>query len=340
MIKNKIAIALRVFAFVGLFSHSAEANIRVGNCGTGCRTEQGLKLYEFATSSYPTGTYFGEEVDQRYVEALEKTPGLMFVSFDRTLLSRKLVDLDQVVPGLGEAALHVLMKYELMDLADAVITLLPSAPLSQSGCVQEQIATRYTPHILLATDRFNELSGDDKIGLLLHEAFFALLNPDCATSQRCVQKVEKVHSFIREAFSREGLDRLKRDSKIWMADYSLPQTLDHSGHVMTIGLPSGKTVKGTVRAPDNSKEILNFVSRVCLELEGSEPESRFWQVDFEAAKLTLDAVFDTYPAPRFEDPRRIKVESTKTSTFSSKARLSSERCEADLLRLILFSKPE
>lgn len=179
------------------------AHVFVGNGGEG--VEIGGRL--FLRDLYETGTHldprFGREIDPALSLRVESGASLLPPDVDRSLLARKLSDLQRLSPLLGALA-WASIEYYRWALVDEPLALPPEegSPF-RPGLGRERVAlaNRYQGIIRLHKSGWARLSSEHRVALLLHEALYSFHLPECRRPGDCRQPAERVRDLVSLAFS-------------------------------------------------------------------------------------------------------------------------------------------
>jgi hypothetical protein len=171
MFRIKLLFAL---LFISPLLH---ANGFVGNGGNGIQLGSKIFVYDLFILSAHTKPYFGNEIDET-LPSLPSDEAFQF-TYSKTLLKRKLTDLNRIAPGLGDYILMSMKSYNwvLVDTPLTSIKIAKGAIKLPAGARVLQIANRSDLIIRINRAVWQKLDDANKIALLIHEAVFSLLRP-------------------------------------------------------------------------------------------------------------------------------------------------------------------
>lgn len=125
------------------------------------------------------------------------------LGFDSVLLARKLTDIDERAPGIGFLLLETLKHYDyvLVDHLE-LLTDIEFDTANGGRFDRLQIAIRWEDEIKINRQSFHQLDPINKIALLIHEGFYALVKREC-DNFRCTQKGRYARELTSLSFTRE-----------------------------------------------------------------------------------------------------------------------------------------
>lgn len=184
--------------FISPFLH---ANGFVGNGGNGVQLGSKIFVYDLFIVNAQAKPYFGNEIDET-LPSLPSDEAFQF-TYSKTLLKRKLTDLNRIAPGLGDYILMSMKSYNwvLVDTTLTPIKIAKSAIKLPAGARVVQIANRNDLIIRINRAAWEKLDGANKIALLIHEAVFSLLRPTPGDGGFMVQPADVAHKITGSFFT-------------------------------------------------------------------------------------------------------------------------------------------
>ena len=190
----------------------------VGNGGEGVDYRGRLYLRDLFSQNLHLQPFIGFQTDPGMT-----MPELPF-DYPKELLARKLADLNQAAPGVGDYVLATMKAYtwSLQDFALTPITDDDPIALPE-GATLVQLANRFRGVIRLHRASFERLDDANKTALLVHEAVYSLLFPRRAPDGSFFQSAYAAKEITGCFFNRSFL------SKPTEAVFSFLSTLDIPG---------------------------------------------------------------------------------------------------------------
>lgn len=189
----------------------AEAHTFVGNGGQGVEYRGQLFVRDVFD---PDGAvpYLGESSDA----GIEPLPDLWSeirgkFPYPKALLARKLADLNQLRPGLGDYVLSALRLYR-WHLGSTIAPLPFDQDASElpPGAALVQLAVRSENNIWVDEAQWRRLTDEQQVVLLVHEAVYSLSKPKLGPNGLRHQWAGPVRQLVRGLFLRESLEEKSR----------------------------------------------------------------------------------------------------------------------------------
>ncbi|WP_374029637.1 hypothetical protein [Bdellovibrio bacteriovorus] len=196
-----------VFALTLLLSVSAMAYVRIGNGGEGVLENGQIYVRDLYEQKSHLNPWFGNTSLMSLREAWSRTNLETYFSEERSLVLRKLTDIESVSPGLGFATLEALDKYAYLfvDELELLENDSPSVPDSK----RVQIAIRRYKTVYISNAAWTKMSPESKAALLIHEGIYGLGRVTC-NQKICEQKSREVRPVVGQLFfSVPGIDLKK-----------------------------------------------------------------------------------------------------------------------------------
>ncbi|WII70683.1 hypothetical protein QJS83_09450 [Bdellovibrio sp. 22V] len=186
-----------VFVLMLLWSVSATAYVRIGNGGEGVLENGQIYVRDLYEQKSHLNPWFGTKSSISLREAWNKTNLEKYFSEERSLVLRKLTDIENVYPGLGFATLEALDKYVYLfvDKLELLENDSPSVPDSQ----RVQIAIRRYKTVYISNAAWKKMSPESKAALLIHEGVYGLARVTC-NQNICEQKSREVRPVVGQLF--------------------------------------------------------------------------------------------------------------------------------------------
>jgi|GEM_PF-4469788 len=165
---------IRYFLFLFISTNVFAGGFVGGNGGEGIDDHGRLYVRDLYSIGAHTSPWFGDAVDPH----LPPLPKFTF-AYPRNLLARKLTDLNEGTPGLGDFLLMAIKQYT-WTLVDAELNLADSLrdPVKiPPGIKIKHIAGRFGHSIRINKVNWMKLNDENKVALIIHEAVFSLLEP-------------------------------------------------------------------------------------------------------------------------------------------------------------------
>jgi hypothetical protein len=203
-----------VAAFLVLSVCKVQAGHSHGNGGEGLQIENRIVLRDMVVNGQYQPPQFGPAVDPN-IRQMSNLYVFEAIGVDTTLLLRKLTDIDANVPGLGIHIYAVLLSYK-WELQDLLLWLTDEEDVAPAGVQRIPIAVRGFPFfrtISVARGTWHQLTPEDRVGLLIHEAVYALQYPNCVKTY-CRQDPEITRSMTRFLMTATKEDPGVIDAKV------------------------------------------------------------------------------------------------------------------------------
>ena len=186
--------------FLLLVSSTAQAHIFVGNGGEGMRVGGKLHVRDLYDYNLHIRPFFGSTTD--LIFNFEAEPdGLAELGYPRALLLRKLTDINIIEPDLGTALLVAMRHYTWLAVDEPLGLLPDDGPMFVQPGTRVQIANRDLTTIRVDRKLWRELSPENQVALLIHEAVYSLVRPVCQQgSPNCAKKTQSAR-WAREITS-------------------------------------------------------------------------------------------------------------------------------------------
>lgn len=199
----------------------------VGNGGDGFLVGDRVVLRDLVEAGLEERAYYGDRIDTSI--AFSVTSLSVVSPSQRSLLTRKLTDLNLALPRLGDIVLDVLKAYSWSFVSTPLETIPDDGSIIQppSGGTPVQIANRMGSTIRIHLPHWNRMSADHQVALLLHEAFYSLLRPKPdggVFRQSSLATRELIGHIFSEDFLKRGPARLQRMAKSQLSvDWSISE---------------------------------------------------------------------------------------------------------------------
>ncbi|WP_374074607.1 hypothetical protein [Bdellovibrio bacteriovorus] len=186
-----------VFTLTLLMSLSAMAYVRIGNGGEGVLENGQIYVRDLYEQKSHLNPWFGTNSAASLREAWNRTNLEKYFSEERSLVIRKLTDIENIYPGLGFATLEALDKYSYLfvDQLELLENDSPSVPDSK----RVQIAIRRYKTVYMSTAAWTKMSPESKAALLVHEGIYGLGRLTCKQNV-CEQKSREVRPVVGQLF--------------------------------------------------------------------------------------------------------------------------------------------
>lgn len=274
-------IALIISIALLLCSQSWADTLRVGSGGEGVFHDGKLRLRDLVDLGVGKKAYFGDVADFFYISRLKNSE--LPEGVDKKRLAIKLTDFDALSPHLGDYLMDILDAYQWA-FTEEDLALLPERETIHDSIKRIPIANRYLERIVIHRASWNELSPDDRIALLIHEAVYALLRPVCGLGSEnvCVQSAKRARDIVAFSF----ISPPRPLSTAMLNDLLLPSDLGSCPHrkvdlEINFWRTSGKRfvmlVQSRLQTPLETKVRESFVKRKCgefMKLAGNDPGPR------------------------------------------------------------------
>lgn len=217
-----------------LFTSSASwAQIFVGNGGDGFLVKDKVYLRDFDYGSVSATGFFGRWIySQPRSIGLKVSPfvsdrlvipsSLENVGLPQDTLARKLTDLSDNNKLMSLHLMKIINLYDWVFYDQPLPLLEPNDPsLSPLKNAQRvQIAIRQGTKITISKFYWKKMSDVDKVGLILHEALFAFIKPQCleSDSRVCRQSVSYVRRFVANSFMNPMDPQLNLKSAFYFSE--------------------------------------------------------------------------------------------------------------------------
>ena len=195
--------ALSAIIFLSVFSSITFASgIDIGNGGDGIYIQGRLVLRDFAEQADFKPKIWSKISIPRMVR---ETNELVFpgkLNLDRTALALKLTDIENLLPGAGMLLIRVLKSYEFLVIGRN-LSSVPDKSWDDTKYPRKQVAVRLGDQISIGLEAWLELSTENQIGLLIHEAFYSLIPPFCQESLDgvCSPRASDARKLTRLSFA-------------------------------------------------------------------------------------------------------------------------------------------
>lgn len=186
-----------VFTLTLLMSLSSMAYVRIGNGGEGVLENGQIYVRDLYEQKSHLNPWFGTSGSTSLREAWNRTTLEKYFSEERSLVIRKLTDIENVYPGLGFATLEALDKYSYLfvDELELLENDSPSVPESK----RVQIAIRRYKVVYISNTAWTKMSAEAKAALLIHEGIYGLGRLTC-NQNVCEQKSREVRPVVGQLF--------------------------------------------------------------------------------------------------------------------------------------------
>ena len=200
---------IKIINFVSFFcllvcSISSPAQLVGGNGGTGVLTADGrVLLYDLIEYNNQNSMFVGSMMHQEIVEHQNLLISLSeAIPFQRNLLIRKLSDLQAISPHLGLYVMQVMALYNWRMSSDNLPVIHEGDVDLPAGARRVQLAIRYGNLITVQKKLWQKMTPEHQVGLLIHEALFAMVRPTCTGEfvQTCRQPVEIIWKMVADFF--------------------------------------------------------------------------------------------------------------------------------------------
>lgn len=199
-----------------LFSCTTYAGILVGNGGEGILDNKQLYLRDLYDADIHLKPFFGDTSEPHWIEWYA-TSNIKDLKISKDLLMKKLTDINKMEPHLGTWVTQVINQYNWV-LTDQELSLLDDdAPIKKNSEKNRvQIANRDLNTIRINSKSWKALSEKQQIALVIHEAIFSMVKPECKNPPACTEfrqpsriaretvaiifkKGETLHAWMRDA---------------------------------------------------------------------------------------------------------------------------------------------
>lgn len=160
--------------FMTIIGMTASAQLRVGNGGEGII--QGEKIIVRELLEYSIDKIFvGDFTEPLITKILDTSTSNFLDAQQKKLLARKLTDINQFYPFLGQYLATVFVNYD-WSFTNQNLVLLPETyvRISFPNTARVQIANRYLKSILISKPLFNKMDDLQQIALIIHELTYAI----------------------------------------------------------------------------------------------------------------------------------------------------------------------
>lgn len=284
-----------LFAFIALMSLSGHAG-REGNGGDGLWINEKLYSLDLVEAGVEENPTFDESINlnEMILERLSKK--LDPKQFPVTLLARKISELESIDKVFARVVLQTIEHYQWRIVNNSLVDVKDEDSLldyPEKDLVQ--LASRSMESIVIARALWKELDEKNKVGLVLHEVFYALQKPGCYLSTyngMCevdfltgIFKPLKVQSSFEarqltgylftsdfNRLGKEGLQKLsmniyypvsEMDTLIFERDGSIDFDPRYSLYAYLPEFYSGGTLFQSVSYKANQTEIDSYIKAVC-----------------------------------------------------------------------------
>lgn len=175
------------FVLVFLFSYLSYAGILVGNGGEGFLENKKIYVRDLYDAGIHQSPYFGEVAETRWLD-WHKASNIKSIGVSETLLAKKLTDINKMEPHLGTWISQIINQYSWIFTEKELSLLLDDAPIKKdSEKNRVQIANRDLNTIRINSKAWKALSEEQKIALVIHEAIYSMVKPECKNPPTCTE---------------------------------------------------------------------------------------------------------------------------------------------------------
>jgi|GEM_PF-2591387 len=282
----------------------------IGNGGDGLILDHRLYLRDLVEADVEKNPYFGAASDPHLEKKLrllvwdqEKLP------VEMKLLARKLTDLEKISPNLGEYVLEAILHYTWSPVSAPLETIPDPEIVLKTPENLLQIANRLDTNIRIHRQSWLEMSVENRVALILHEALYSLLKPLCGFDQKlqeqsCLQSARKARSLTGELFTASTFERSPMKSRDFLPFLDVPtQWIDLSAfrerywslEWLAVDSPVESFVLYT-EIPLSSDHFLEMVELGCKTFaESSLKNAGRFSVKSNIQPLPYEVNFLTYP---------------------------------------------
>ncbi len=213
--KRSLSIFLRMVVVCFLLPNTdAQAGHSHGNGGEGLQIQGRIVLRDMVVDGEYQQPQVGFTVDPN-ISKMSTLFVFEAIGVDTSLLLRKMTDIDANLPGLGIHIYAVLLSYK-WELQDLLLWLTDDDDVAPQGFQRIPVAVRGFPFlktISVARGSWLQLTPEDRVGLLIHEAIYALQLPTCV-GKNCRQDPEVTRSITRFLMTVTKENRGTLDSEL------------------------------------------------------------------------------------------------------------------------------
>jgi hypothetical protein len=308
----------------------------VGSGGEGVLQDGKLRLRDLLDLGGGKKAYFGEVADSFYISRLRNSE--LPESINKKRLAIKLTDFDALSPHLGDYLMDILDAYQWAFTEEA-LALLPERETIHDSIKRIPIANRYLERIVIHRPSWNELPPDDRIALLIHEAVYALLRPECGLGSEnvCVQSAKRARDIVAFGF----ISPPRPLSTAMLNDLLLPRDIGSCPHrkvnlEINFWRTSGKRfvmlAQSRLQTPLETQERESLVKRKCgesIKLAGNDPGLRL-EIRAHRKPYVIRPMFYTTPEGSRQMAQAIYPRTAGFSRFI----YPTTSCEASVLLLL------
>lgn len=312
----------------------------VGNGGDGYEVEEQVLLRDLleAGISEPEIGFISQK---HHLDRIQNHPWRL--DFDADLLSRKISDLNTLVPLFGDAVLESLLAHELLPLQTKLARLnegenlldLPSEHLIQ-------IANRLGAVIRIHQPSWNRMPQSHRVALLIHEALYSLVRLNCMaigeSEFTCLPDTRKVREITGRLFLAHRHESAIQLSREIDPSFRLPRRLEPNSSVWNPAAPSflklsrgALSVSEHMGAAGSPRPISTLARILCQQFErtGGFTGSGEQQAVLEITVNHPQPFFFTYLSP-LGTQQAVKW-SLEGQRFSPMVGLTKNDCEQRLV---------
>lgn len=270
---NRIISTLLLFGTV-ILSLNSQAQLIGGNGGTGFLTKsKQVYLYDLREYDMENQMFIGGLVDREILNHKSLLNSLAAtIPYPQDVLLRKLSDLQKLSPHLGLYVMQVLSLYS-WELSPNALPVIDEGEVDlPPGAHRVQLAIRYEKKITVSEIYWKQLSPEHQVGLLIHEALFALIRPVCSDvfPYECRQPVETVWKLVADFFSSTFLlKKLTPEEKqvLSLPDYE-PSLDVNKLHIKVVSLDPQNQVLLHLKyeGMNYTEKIDKAVNEICIKL--------------------------------------------------------------------------
>lgn len=173
--------------------------IFIGNAGEGVVLPDGQILLRDLAEAGILRPSFGDKIDESLSAAVERISMLPMLQINKSLLKRKLTDLNTISPKLGEILALSLAIYQWNFVRGDALRVNPEDPLTAHDERRVELATRLLGRISVNYDAFVKMNDVQRVALLIHEGLFSLLKVKCNLSI-CSQSSPEARALVSRLF--------------------------------------------------------------------------------------------------------------------------------------------